>query len=115
MMALPGIPQPVPSPALMLGMVTVNDDGEVAGSGTLSLGGQILPYEQAGTVVMNDDCTAVLESTATSGSLADAGKSWLVVFGGGEELWAIQTESQMAKPVIAGVWKRLGAFGWLER
>lgn len=37
----------------------------------------------------------------------DEGKSWMVVLGGGDELWAIQTGSRLAKPLIAGTWKRI--------
>jgi hypothetical protein len=108
MVPVPGISQPVPMPASMVGVLSVDPAGRVTGSGTASIAGQAMPYQVLeGQVTPGDDCTAAVEMSVASGGAVDTGRSWLVMFRGGEELWAIQTASQTAVPVVAGAWTRI--------
>jgi hypothetical protein len=108
MMSTPGAPQPIPVPALMLALVSIDHQGHLTGSGTISLAGNAMPFEIAGgEVEVNADCTATVGMSVRSASLADEGKSWMVILGEGDELLAIQIESQTAAPVVAGTWKRI--------
>jgi len=111
MIPLPGVPQPVPMPALMIGLVSVEHSGHVTGHGTASITGQSMPYDIVdGQLDMDEGCTAVVEMKVDSGGIVDTGKSWMVSFRDGDEFWAIQTESHTVLPVVAGKWKRV-SFG----
>jgi hypothetical protein len=103
----PGVTTPLPAPTLINGIVSVDRSGEVSGGGTSSLAGNAADFDVNGKIDVAPDCTAVAQLNVTSAGLTDAGKAWMVILDNGEELWVIQTESQMAKPIIAGTWKRI--------
>ena len=104
----PGVPQPIPVPALILGEVSIDSQGKLRGGGTISLAGTAMDYEiVSGQIQPDSDCTAIVEVSVKSGALADEGKAWIVMLEGGDELWLIQTESQRVGPVVTGVWKRI--------
>jgi len=103
----PGVPTLLPAPALINGIVFLNPSGEVSGRGTSSLAGNAADFDVNGKIEVQPDCTAVAQLNVSSAGLTDSGKAWMVVLDNGEELWIIQTESQMAKPIVAGTWKRI--------
>jgi hypothetical protein len=103
----PGVGQLVPMPALLIGLLSIDRQGQVSGAGTVSLGGKSVDYDANGSIEVGTDCTAVVQLNVSSAALTDSGKSWMLILEGGDELLAIQTESQAARPVLAGVWKRI--------
>lgn len=104
----PGTPQPVPQPALMIGIASIDSEGQLSGFGKSSIGGNSMDFTLAGGQLnVNADCSATAHMSAQSGPLADEGESWMVVLEGGSELWAIQTTSSLAQPVVTGTWKRI--------
>jgi hypothetical protein len=104
----PGGPLLFPVPALMIGLASIDRQGQVSGRGTASLAGQATEFEiVSGNIDVQSDCTATVQMSVKSGNLVDEGKIWMVILEGGDELWAIQTESHVAKPVLAGIWKRV--------
>ena len=60
-----------------------------------------------GQIDVQPDCSATVQMSVSTGTLSDEGKGWMVVLDGGNELWNIQTESRVAKPILSGVWKRI--------
>jgi hypothetical protein len=98
---------PAPVPALTVALASIDDQGQVSGAGTISMAGTAMPYEiTRGRIEVNADCTAVLDMSVKSGALEDAGKAWMILLDGGNEIWAIQTDSLHMKPIVAGVWTR---------
>lgn len=110
MVSQPGVTQPVPVPSLITALATVDYEGRLSGRGTATMAGDPQDYQILnGQVAVQPDCSATVQMSVSTGSLTDQGKSWVVVLDGGNELWAIQTESLAGKPVLAGVWRRLSA------
>lgn len=108
MMPQPNAPQPVPVPVSTIAPVSIDYQGQLSGHGTISMAGNAMEYAIVDrTIDVKPDCSAVVQMSVKSGSLADEGKSWVVVLEGGNELWAIQTESSVAKPIVTGTWKRI--------
>jgi hypothetical protein len=103
-----GTPPAVPQAALMIGVASIDYQGQLTGFGKTSIGGNALDFTlTSGQLNVNPDCSATARMRVQSGPLADEGESWLVVLDGGTELWAIQTSSSLAQPVVTGTWKRI--------
>lgn len=108
MVSQPGTPQPVPVPSLGVALASIDGQGQISGFGTITMAGEALDYQIArGQIDVQPDCTAIAQMSVQSGAVADEGKSWLVVLDGGDELWAIQTESRVAEPIVTAIWKRI--------
>lgn len=107
MMPQPDASQLLPAPALTIAIVSIDYQGQLSGHGTISVAGNAMDYTVGGQVGVNPDCSATAQMSIQSGPLADQGKSWMVVLDGGSELWAIQTEGALEKPVAIGTWKRI--------
>ena len=104
----PGVPQPLPVPTFITALTSVDSQGRLSGRGTATLAGDPQEYQiLSGQIDVQPDCSATVQMSVSAGTLADDGKSWLVVLDGGNELWSIQTESRVVKPILAGVWKRI--------
>ena len=94
--------------ALMVGLASIDYDGQLSGSGKSSIGGTSRDFTIAsGQINVNSDCIATAHMSVESRPLSDEGESWIVVLEGGSELWAIQSSSGIAKPVVSGTWKRI--------
>jgi hypothetical protein len=111
----PGITTPLPLPAIITGIVTVDGQGDVSGGGTSSLAGSAADFDVVGKINMESDCTAVTQLNVTSAGLVDTGRAWMVVLNNGDEIWMIQTDSDVANPIIAGTWKRISHGGSIAR
>jgi hypothetical protein len=108
MVPQPGATQPVPVASLITALASIDYEGRLSGRGTATMAGDPQDYQILnGQIAVQPDCSATVQMSVGTGTLTDEGKSWLVVLDGGNELWAIQTESRAGKPVLAGVWKRL--------
>lgn len=108
MLPQPGASQLAPVPALTVALASVDRQGRLSGRGTITMAGNALDYQVvAGQIDVHADCSAIGQMSVQSGTLADEGKTWFVVLDGGDELWAIQTESRVAKPIVTGTWKRI--------
>jgi len=104
--------QSVAMPALTVALISVDYDGQLTGRGTMTLAGNPLDYQADGHLDVNTDCSALAQMSVQSGMLADQGKAWIAVLDGGNELWAVQIESAVAKPVTSGTWKRISPIPW---
>ena len=103
-----GTPQSVSQTALMIGLASIDYEGRLSGSGKSSIGNNSMDFTIArGQLIVNPDCSARVRMSIQSEPLTDEGESWIAVLEGGSELWAIQTSSSLAKPVVTGSWKRL--------
>lgn len=101
-------PQPVPVPGSTIALVSIDYQGQLSGHGTISMAGDARESPTVGgNVDVKSDCSAVVQMSVRTGIMPDMGKSWMVVLEGGNELWAIQTESSVAKPIVTGTWKRI--------
>jgi len=94
-------------PTVMIGLVSIDYKSQIDGGGTLSLGGDTLPFRYKGTVAVNPDCSAVTKMTTAAGPLTNDGTGWMVVLDGGNELWSLPTESNAGKSIVFGTWKRI--------
>jgi hypothetical protein len=104
----PGTSQSISQSTLMIGLASIDYQGHLSGSGRSSLGGNSTEFTiQSGQLNVNPDCSTTAHMSVQAGALADEGESWMVVLEGGDEMWAIQTSSTLAKPVVTGVWKRI--------
>jgi len=108
MVPQPGAPQPVPVPSLITALATIDYQGRLSGRGTISMAGDAQDYPiLSGQIDIQPDCAATVQMSVSAGALTDEGKGWLVVLDGGNELWGIQTESRVAKPILSGIWRRI--------
>jgi hypothetical protein len=110
MVPQPGAPQPLPVPTLITALASIDYQGRLSGRGTATMAGDPQDYQIVrGQIDVQPDCSATVQMSVSTGTLADEGKGWLVVLDGGNELWGIQTESRVVKPILSGVWKRISA------
>ncbi len=108
MIPQPAASQAAPVPALMIALVSIDYQGRLSGHGKATTGGVSTDFTIVdGAVDVKADCSAVAQMSVKSGLIADQGKSWMAVLDGGSELWALQTASNLGKPIVTGTWKRI--------
>jgi hypothetical protein len=113
MMSQAGLPQPVPVPSALVGMVSIASDGSVAGPGFSSMGGDMMQFEMVNsTVSMSTDCTGTLKWSMQG--LAGQGEDWFVVLDGGKEVWSISTKGILGQPIAVGSWNRISPIPWTK-
>ncbi len=104
----PGGGQAMAMPTVMVGLTSIDYQGQISGWGTLSLAGDALRFQiTSGKIEVSPDCSAVTRMALTAGPLANDGKGWMVVLDGGNELWSLPTEVTQGKQIAFGTWKRV--------
>jgi hypothetical protein len=102
-------PQPSFVPGSALGITAVARDGTAEGTGTMSIGGQIMTFTSTdGAVQVKPDCTGTVSFTAVSqGRNLGQFQGWFVVLDGGDTLWTIELSTPLGKPATLGTMTRI--------
>jgi len=105
-----GTPQPELTPAAMLGLSSIKEDGTASVIATGSLGGEVVPLEttSAERFVIKPDCTAAIAwDLSSKGDRKGSLQHFAVVFDGGKEIWGIQLQNPLGPPTVLDTWTRM--------
>jgi len=96
----PGASQPVAVPIASLSLGSLDDKGNVAAHGYISVGGQVQSVSDfEGKVKVNSDCTAVMQGPGTTFDL--------VIHDEGATMEGLVAQFPVGKPIGIGTWKRI--------
>ncbi len=101
---------PGPVPVTSLGIATFGLGGTDSLTATTSIGGQVLPLAAAPTapVVVSPNCTAIVTLNVTSqGVPVGQHQDFLVVLGGGTEIWDLTIKDFLGQSTEFGTMTRL--------
>jgi hypothetical protein len=96
-------------PGATVGIGTITQDGAVESTGTVSTGGQIVPFESTGGAIqVKTDCTGTMTFTAKSqGRPLGQVQGWFLVLDGGDTLWTMELSTPIGNPITLGTMTRI--------
>jgi len=112
MMAVPGMPQPVPVVGALIGVGSIGYRGQTSGRGSASIGGEAMEFEFSGSpgaTIVNRDCTATSKwmMPIPGTDVPGEGMDKMVILDGGDEIWTMIAKGVLGAPIILGKWTRI--------
>jgi hypothetical protein len=119
-----GSPMPVVAPGVILGVVSIDHDGNLSGGETVIIAGQLVEYEiTGGKLTIQSDCTGsmrlLIRPKGTGGPSAPVVERFVALVSGQDTEIRTTILSMEGSPVGAmslGIWKRMsptaGAANW---
>ncbi len=99
-------------PGVILGVMTIDANGNLSGTTTLGGLSEVAEYESTGTLTLNADCTGVMKYTnknkKTGYTDSEQDKFFVLFNGNDREIQAIATDIGVGiVPVLLGKWTRI--------